>query len=56
MRTFAVFGAKTSDFFEINGMSARTKEVEPVWTFCGQGDQFFAILSGRLLLTALDNY
>jgi len=39
MRTFAFFGTKNFEFFEIYGVSARTKKevVEPVWTFCRQG-------------------
>jgi len=34
----AHFGAKIIGFFEIYGVSARTKGkgVEPVWTFCAQ--------------------
>jgi len=55
MRTSALFGAKNFEFFEIYGVSERTRgggRVERVWTFCGQGGQFFAILCGRLLWTA----
>jgi len=55
MRTSALFGAKI--FFEIYGVSARTRvrEIDPVRTFCGQGEgQFFAILYGRVLWTALN--
>jgi len=54
MRTFIIFNTKNSRFFEIYVVSARTrgKEVEPVRTFFGQGDQFFAILFRRLLWTA----
>jgi len=54
MRKSAIFGAKTSRFFEIYGVSAWTKGVEPVRTFCGQEErgQFFTILCGRLLWTA----
>jgi len=57
MRTFALFSAKDLGFFEIYGVSARTRgrEGEPVRTFFGQwlrGGQFFAILCGRLLWTA----
>jgi len=39
MRTFALFGAKNFRFFEINGVSARTRggRVEPVRTFYGEG-------------------
>jgi len=37
MRTSALFGAKTFGCFEIFGVSARVKGVEPVRTFCGQG-------------------
>jgi len=39
MRTFALFSVKNSEFFEIYGVSARTR---------GRG-QFFAILCGRSL-------
>jgi len=40
MRTSAPFGAKNIEFFEIYGVSARTKwEVEPVLTFFGQGGE-----------------
>jgi len=42
MWTSALFGAKIIGFFEIHGMSARTR---------GEG-QFFAILCGRPLWTA----
>jgi len=53
MRTSAIFDAKNVGFFEIDGVSAWTRErgVEPVGTFCGQGEggQFFAILCKRLL-------
>jgi len=41
MRTSALFGVKNLEFFEIYGVSARTK-----------GGQFFAILCGRLLRMA----
>jgi len=56
MQTFALFGAKNSGFFEVYGMSARTRgrgEVEPVRTFFGQEwrGSIFAILCGRLLWT-----
>jgi len=39
MRTSALFGAKNFGFFEIHGLSERTRrrEVEPVRTFCRQG-------------------
>jgi len=37
MRTSVLFGAKNLGFFEIYGGSTRTKGVEPVRTFCGQG-------------------
>jgi len=50
-----LFGAKHFGFFEIYGvLSARTKGVELVQTFCGQARRgnFFAILCGRLLWTA----
>jgi len=51
MRTSVFFGAKNFGIFEIYGVSARTREVQPVRIFCGQGGrggQFFAILCGRL--------
>jgi len=54
MRTSALFGAKNLRFSEIYGVSARTRKVKPVRTFCGQGgkgSQFFVILCGRLLWT-----
>jgi len=44
MRTSALFGAKNFGFFEIYGMSKRTRG-EPIRTF-------FAILNGRLLWAA----
>jgi len=39
MQTSALFGLKKFEFFEIYGVSARTrrKKVEPEQTFCGQG-------------------
>jgi len=37
MRTSALFGEKRFRFFEIYGVFARTRGVEPVRTFCGQG-------------------
>jgi len=54
MRTSAHFGTKNIRFFEIYGVSARKREVEPVRTFFGQEgrSQFFAILCGRPLWTA----
>jgi len=36
MRTSALFGAKKSGFFEIYGVSARTREVEPLRIFFKQ--------------------
>jgi len=39
MRTSALFVAKNLGFFEIFGVSARTRRVEPVRTFCGQGER-----------------
>jgi len=36
MRTSALFGAKFFEFFEIYVVSARTRGVEPVQTFCGE--------------------
>jgi len=38
MRTSALFGAKNSGFFEFYGGSARTRGVESMRTFYGQGD------------------
>jgi len=32
-----LFGAKIIGFFEIYGVPTRTRRVEPVRTFCGQG-------------------
>jgi len=54
MRTIALFGAKKMRIFLIYGVSARTRGIEPVWTFFGQGrrGQFFTILYRRLLWTA----
>jgi len=40
MHTFALFGVKNFEFFEIYGVSAWAR---------AEGDQFFAILSGCLL-------
>jgi len=37
MRTSALFDTKKFGFFEIYGVSAWTKGVEPMWTFCRQG-------------------
>jgi len=53
MRTPKFFGAKIVGFFEIHGVSARTRGVEPVRIFFGQGGsgQFFANLYGQLLWT-----
>jgi len=56
VRMSALFGAKNFGFFEIYGVSERIKgrEVEPVWTFYGQGErgsQFFTILCRRLFCT-----
>jgi len=50
----ALFGAKIIGFFEIYGVSARTRGVKSVRTFFGKGErgQFFAILCRRLLWTA----
>jgi len=39
MRTSAIFGAKTFRLFEIYGVSARTRGVEPVRTLYGQGGE-----------------
>jgi len=38
MRTSALFGAKNFGFFEIYGVSARARGVEPVRTFFGHGE------------------
>jgi len=53
MRT-SVLVQKNTGFFEIYSVSARTRGVEPVRMFGGQGGrgQFFAILCGRPLWTA----
>jgi len=51
MRTSAFFGTKKFGFFEIYGVSARTRGVEPVRSR-GEESHFFAILYGRLLWTA----
>jgi len=49
MRTSALFGAKNSGFFLIYGVVTWTRGVEPGWTFCRQGGQFFVVLCWRLL-------
>jgi len=36
-----IFGAKNIEYFEIYGVSAWTRGVEPVQTFCGQEGQCF---------------
>jgi len=41
MRTSALFGARNFGLFEIYGMSARTRGVEPVKTFFGKGGWVF---------------
>jgi len=44
MRTTAIFGAKDIRFLKVYGVSARTREIKPVRTFCGlgvRGSQFF---------------
>jgi len=41
MRTSAIFDAKNYEFFKIYDLSARTREIEPVRTFCGQGESIF---------------
>jgi len=46
MRTFALFGAKNLGFFEIYGVSTRTR---------GEVGQLFAIFCGRVLWTAPKN-
>jgi len=57
MRTSALFDAQNFGFFEIYGVSVRTREVESVRTFRGQRErgQFFTILCGRPLWTASKN-
>jgi len=56
MRTSALFGAKIIEFFEICGVSARTRRgVEPVRTFFeqgGKGINFFTILCEHFLWMA----
>jgi len=54
MWTSALFDAKIIGIFEIYGVTARTRGVEPVRTFCRQvgGGQFFTILCRRLLWMA----
>jgi len=39
MRMFALFGTKNFGLFEIYGVSAQSRGVEPVQTFCGQGER-----------------
>jgi len=39
MRTSALFGEKNVGFFEIYGVSARTRGVEPMLKFTGQGER-----------------
>jgi len=52
MRTSALFAEKkTSQFFEVDGVFARTRGAEPVRTI-RRGSQFFAILCRRPLWTA----
>jgi len=43
---------KNFGFLKIFGVSTQTRKIEPVQTFCGQGDQFFMTLCGHLLWTA----
>jgi len=56
LRTSALFCVKNFGFYEIYGVTAWTRKVEPVRTFFGKGgeggSQFFSILCGRLLWTA----
>jgi len=52
MRTSALFGAKSSRFSEIYGVSERTRLNNADILRTKEGGQFFAILSGRLLWTA----
>jgi len=52
MQTYALIGAKTFRFFEIYGVSARTRVgggLSQCGYFAGKGHQFFVILCGRLL-------
>jgi len=51
IRTSAFFGQNPSIFFEIYGVFARTKGIQPVWI--GGRGQIFPILCGRLVWTAL---
>jgi len=50
MQTSILFDGKNIGFFEIYGVSTRTRGVEAVRTFYGQGGgvKFFAILCGLL--------
>jgi len=36
MRKSALYGVKNFGYFKIYGVSTRTREFEPVWTFCRQ--------------------
>jgi len=44
-QTSALFGTKNIGFFKIYGVSARTRGVEPVRTFCGHGEDGGQIFS-----------
>jgi len=59
LQTSALFGVKNSGFFEIYDVSSRTRGVEPVRTFFGQGAgvNIFAILCDKrpLITTVLDS-
>jgi len=57
MRTSALFDAKHFGFFEIYGVSARTRgRVEPVRTFCGQGEGVFLQMRTSALFNAKKNF
>jgi len=54
MRTSALFGTKNMETLGNYGVSARTRGVEPVGTFCERRGEspLFTILYGRHLWTA----
>jgi len=58
MRTSALLNAKNFGFFEIYGVSAQTRGsgLSQCGHFAGKEGQFFAMLCGRLLWTALTTY
>jgi len=51
MRTAALFGEKNFGFFEIYGVSTRTRGLSQCGHFAKNGGQLFAILCRRLLWT-----